>query len=466
MDNNNLIVIRADHKKNYKIINLTCVNDQRLSWKAKGIFNYLITRPPFWEIHTSDLIERSNDGKSSLYSGIKELIETGYIFRITKRVNGKIVKWGYLTTEIPCSNEDIVPLIPKEYSLYSKNLNIENLNIKNKHYNNKEENNNKESFNIKSSKEDLTTPDGVDQPDFINSDSNDNIDHYHKQTLKHKMSSPLLDNQDKVAQKHKKTFNDNIDKCCADVQNLYEFWNNLGKPLKQHKQGSKSNHEAIIALKKAIKQFDADLIMNAMELYHKIINCGQEYQLNIKAPGHLVGLNEFFRFSDFTLTRINKNNCAYGIQSWFEECSKGELYMNRVYGKHKVEDEYPDITKKLKQYWKKFTGENAPSSPSDEECFRLAAIKFKQFMKKYRKNYRLNDNIDMDNLAVESKCLYESLENDVDDWKKVRPSWLCSENMFKKRLLFWLLDQGMMDPEDDEDYDSFHNKSIIDELMG
>ena len=200
---NNLIIIRADHEKNYKVIDLTCVQDEKLSWKAKGIFNYLITRPPFWEIHTSDLIERSNDGKSSLYSGIKELIETGYIFRITKRVNGKIVKWGYLTTEIPCSNEDIVPLIPKEYSLYSKNLNIENLNIKNKHYNNKEENNNKESFNIKSSKEDLTTPDGVDQPDFINSDSNDNIDHYHKQTYHHRLQEVHLLLPHQLLQCHK-----------------------------------------------------------------------------------------------------------------------------------------------------------------------------------------------------------------------------------------------------------------------
>jgi len=117
---NNLTAIGARHEKNCEVIDLTCVQDERLSWKAKGIFNYLVTRPPYWTVNEADMIGRSKDGINSLNSGIKELTEFGYMFRIVKCVNGRITKWAYLITEIPCTNEDIVAHIPEGYKLHSK----------------------------------------------------------------------------------------------------------------------------------------------------------------------------------------------------------------------------------------------------------------------------------------------------------------------------------------------------------
>jgi len=280
---------------------------------------------------------------------------------------------------------------------------------------------NKEDINNKPSKDGLMTSDEVVQSDVNN-----------------------------LSGKVRKRYKDDITSYSPDIQNLYELWMNLGSPIPKHRITSKANHTALCALKKATKKFPSDKIGDAMLLYHKVISSAQDYKLNIKAPGHLVGLNEFFSFKLDTLTRIDKNNVAYGIQSWFEECSKGELYMERVYGKHKVEDEQPEITTALKKYWKEYISKEVPHSPGDEDCFRLAAKRFKEFMKKNRNNVALYDNIDVKKLPRDSKYLYEAIISVTDELHKVTPAWLCSDKMFRKRLPIYLIDQGMMDNEYDD----------------
>ena len=74
-EENNLLVIPNDHNKNYKTISLLCVLDPDLSWKAKGIHNYLITRPSNWAIRKADLEKRSLESKGKLDAGINELIK-------------------------------------------------------------------------------------------------------------------------------------------------------------------------------------------------------------------------------------------------------------------------------------------------------------------------------------------------------------------------------------------------------
>lgn len=281
------------------------------------------------------------------------------------------------------------------------------------------------SFNC--SKEQLTTSDEVAQSNFLNS------------TVGQKGIK-----QDKL-DKPKKDYPIDIEDYSSDVQNIYEFWNSLGKPLSKHRNGSKTNYNAIKALNKAVKKFPANEIMDAMERYHNMLINGQEYKLNIRAPGNLVGLNEFFRFDDYTIPRIDKNNPAYGIQSWFEECSKNDLYLQRTYGKYKVEDEYPETTKKIKQYWKQYTNTPIPLSPNSEDCFRLASNKFHRFVKKHARNKLLQDELRGKSFADNSEYIYKALEKTInEDWDKIKVHWLCSDNMFDDRLRDYFIAQGMM----------------------
>lgn len=59
--------------------------DPNLSFKAKGILGYLLSRPDNWSANVTDLINHSPDGEYAVRSGLKELIQNGYVVRRTER---------------------------------------------------------------------------------------------------------------------------------------------------------------------------------------------------------------------------------------------------------------------------------------------------------------------------------------------------------------------------------------------
>lgn len=77
------------------------LSDKRLSFKAKGIFSYLMGKPDGWVAQVADLMNQSTDGRDSVYTGIKELRMNGYakLERITEA--GKVKKWALHVFDIP-----------------------------------------------------------------------------------------------------------------------------------------------------------------------------------------------------------------------------------------------------------------------------------------------------------------------------------------------------------------------------
>ncbi|WP_050069875.1 hypothetical protein [Anaerosalibacter massiliensis] len=90
-----------DRDNPYVMVNKSPVKDDGLSWKAKGILVYLLSLPDDWQIYESELVKHSTDGKASLNSGIKELIERGYIERIVRRnEQGHFKGYTYVVHEV------------------------------------------------------------------------------------------------------------------------------------------------------------------------------------------------------------------------------------------------------------------------------------------------------------------------------------------------------------------------------
>lgn len=85
----------------FATINKTFIYDSELSFKAKGIMTYLLSRPDDWEIYTTEIEKHAQDKKDSVASGIKELIEKGYIERKQKRSGGKFGGYDYSVYEKP-----------------------------------------------------------------------------------------------------------------------------------------------------------------------------------------------------------------------------------------------------------------------------------------------------------------------------------------------------------------------------
>jgi len=73
------------------------IRDDRLSWKAKGIYMHLVSKPPVWSFYVEEIIKSSKDGKTAVQSGIKELEVYGYLKRVkAKSDDGKFTGWDYL----------------------------------------------------------------------------------------------------------------------------------------------------------------------------------------------------------------------------------------------------------------------------------------------------------------------------------------------------------------------------------
>lgn len=93
----------SKNKENpYVIVNKNFINDESISWKAKGILLYLLSKPDDWRVYETDIVKHSTDGRDSVRSAIRELIKAGYIMREKVRnEKGRIVGSNYVVFEVP-----------------------------------------------------------------------------------------------------------------------------------------------------------------------------------------------------------------------------------------------------------------------------------------------------------------------------------------------------------------------------
>ena len=100
--NSDKTMIRVMKKENpYVMIDKTCLKDERLSWKAKGLLCYLLSLPDDWEIYVSELQSHASDGRDSTAAGLRELIKFGYAKRYRNRdEKGKLRGYIYQIYEM------------------------------------------------------------------------------------------------------------------------------------------------------------------------------------------------------------------------------------------------------------------------------------------------------------------------------------------------------------------------------
>lgn len=92
-------------KKNcFSMIDNALIETPNLSWQAKGLLIYLISRPDGWKIYKADIAKRATNGANSINTIFKELRKKGYMV-LNKIVNkqGQCVEWNYEIYEEPLS---------------------------------------------------------------------------------------------------------------------------------------------------------------------------------------------------------------------------------------------------------------------------------------------------------------------------------------------------------------------------
>lgn len=162
-------VIRVQKRpNNFVMIDKGFLENPNLSWKAKGILAYLLSKPNNWKVITRDLVNRSTDGKAAVYSGLKELKEYGYYIKcpIRNEEGTRIVQWESTVYECPTESykNTSVSLLTDFQEIEKQE--IENLYIENRERNNNYINKNYKTISNNQSSQSVRT-DGQDRTDNI-----------------------------------------------------------------------------------------------------------------------------------------------------------------------------------------------------------------------------------------------------------------------------------------------------------
>lgn len=136
----------------FTIVPNAIIDDSGISFRAKGIYAYLRSKPDDWEFRVPNIVRAGKEGRDAIQKALKELEVSGYIERIANRTSdGCFVGWIWYIYETPISRDnDRLPENPSDGFSVRRELRqtesqAENNNntIHNKNIHNKKVNNNK-----------------------------------------------------------------------------------------------------------------------------------------------------------------------------------------------------------------------------------------------------------------------------------------------------------------------------------
>lgn len=98
-----MAIRRAKVKKEFSIISNKMLGDKRLSFKARGLLAYMLSKPDDWQFYTSELVKHSEtDGRTSIQSALKEIENAGYLVRDQERdTSGKFKSLDFILYDVP-----------------------------------------------------------------------------------------------------------------------------------------------------------------------------------------------------------------------------------------------------------------------------------------------------------------------------------------------------------------------------
>ena len=103
-----MAIIRQKRKDRFSIINNKIIEDKQISFKARGLLIYMLSKPDDWKFYPDELAKHSDkDGVKAINTALQEMESVGYLVRKRKRDNkGHFKGIDYLLYETPQVNPD------------------------------------------------------------------------------------------------------------------------------------------------------------------------------------------------------------------------------------------------------------------------------------------------------------------------------------------------------------------------
>lgn len=103
------MIIRAQRKETFTVVNNTVINDNRLSFRAKGVLVYILSKPDNWRVSERNLANDGPDGRSAVANALTELEQAGYLQRTRTRNEDGTFAWDSVIYDEPQPVADDAP---------------------------------------------------------------------------------------------------------------------------------------------------------------------------------------------------------------------------------------------------------------------------------------------------------------------------------------------------------------------
>jgi len=82
-------IVRVHKTGKFVMVDNAVFEDERLSWEARGLLGYLLSKPDNWQVRLFDLVRRGPAGEHKIRRMLRELEQYGYLRRERfRRVDG------------------------------------------------------------------------------------------------------------------------------------------------------------------------------------------------------------------------------------------------------------------------------------------------------------------------------------------------------------------------------------------
>ncbi len=83
---------RVENPRGWTSLPNAMLEDRTLSWRARGILAYLLSRPAVWETDSDRLAALGKEGREAVRTALRELESAGYLHR--PRTQGSDGRWS------------------------------------------------------------------------------------------------------------------------------------------------------------------------------------------------------------------------------------------------------------------------------------------------------------------------------------------------------------------------------------
>jgi DNA-binding MarR family transcriptional regulator len=121
-------------KNRYGTVPNALLNSDQISFKAKGIYAYIQSKPDDWDFSVERISSQVKEGKPSITAALKELENAGYLSRIRYQTDFGYWVVDYLLHEFPIKESLYTGIPIEENPITGKPSNNSNKDLSNKDY--------------------------------------------------------------------------------------------------------------------------------------------------------------------------------------------------------------------------------------------------------------------------------------------------------------------------------------------